>query len=354
VSVPGLPARESFCYPLPMKALFIGGTGLISSAVSRLAVERGIELTLLNRGQRGEFFPQGARQIIADNQDPRALKEALRGHTFDVVADWIAYTPAQAALDIELFFGRAGQFFFISSASAYQKPATHYLITESTPLANPFWQYSRDKIACEELFLSAYRDKGFPVTIVRPSLTYGVTQIPASVGSWNHPWTLVDRMRRGRPIIVPGDGTSLWTMTHNSDLAKGFVGLMGNIRAIGHAFHITSDEVLTWNQIYGLIGAAAGAPPDIVHVASDFIAAFDPEAQGNLTGDKAQCGVFDNSKIKAFVPGYTATVPFAQGVRESVQWFEKHPERCTIDEAFNTLCDRIIAANTTARASAQP
>jgi nucleoside-diphosphate-sugar epimerase len=336
-----------------MKALFIGGTGLISSAVSRLAVERGIDLTLLNRGQRGEFFPRGARQVVADHRDPGAVREALKGQSFDVVADWIAYTPAQAAQDIELFMGRAGQFFFISSASAYQKPAAHWLITESTPLANPYWQYSRDKIACEDLLMREYREKGFPVTIIRPSLTYGVTQIPAAVGSWNHPWTLVDRMRRGGRIVVPGDGTSLWTMTHNSDLAKGFVGLMGNVHAIGHAFHITSDEVLTWNQIYGLIGEAAGARPELVHLASDFIAAFNPEDLGNLTGDKAQCGVFDNTKIKMFVPGYLATVPFAEGVKESVRWFEKHPERCTIDDAFNALCDRMIAATDSALEAAR-
>jgi nucleoside-diphosphate-sugar epimerase len=331
-----------------MKALFIGGTGLISSAVSRLAVERGVELTLLNRGQRGEFFPKGAKQLIADHRDPRAVQDALRGLSFDVVADWIAYTPEQAAADISLFSGRTGQYFFISSASAYQKPSTHHLITESTPLANPYWQYSRDKIACEDLLMREYREKGFPATIIRPSLTYGVNQIPAAVGSWNHPWTLVDRMRKGKRIVVPGDGTSLWTMTHNSDLAKGFVGLMGNIRAIGHAFHITSDEVLTWNQIYGLIGAAAGTEPDIVHVTSDLIAAFNPEDVGNLIGDKAQCGIFDNSKIRTFVPGYLATVPFAEGIRESVRWFEKHPERCTIDDAFNALSDRIITAQESA------
>ncbi len=337
-----------------MKALFIGGTGLISSAVSRLSVERGIDLTLLNRGQRGEFFPPGAQQIVADIGDPAAVKKALRGKSFDVVADWIAYTPDQAARDIELFAGSAGQFFFISSASAYQKPPAHYLITESTPLANPYWQYSRDKIACEDLLMREYRERGFPVTIIRPSLTYGVTQIPAAVGSWNHPWTLVDRMRRGRKIVVPGDGTSLWTITHNSDLAKGFVGLMGNVRAIGHAFHITSDEVFTWNQIYGLIGAAAGVQPDIVHLASDFIVAFNPDDLGNLTGDKAQCGVFDNTKIKTFVPGYVATVPFAQGVRDSIQWFERHPERQTIDQEFNSLCERMIQANDSALRAARP
>jgi nucleoside-diphosphate-sugar epimerase len=324
--------------------LFIGGTGLISSAVSRRAVESGVELSLLNRGQRGEFFPGGAKQITADHRDPAAVREALRGLSFDVVADWIAFTPEQAAADISLFSGRTGQFFFISSASAYQKPSTHHVITESTPLANPYWQYSRDKIACEELLMREYREKAFPVTILRPSLTYGVSQIPAAVASWNHPWTLVDRMRKNKKIVVPGDGTSLWTMTHNSDLAKGFLGLMGNVRAIGHAFHITSDEVLAWNQIYGLIGAAAGAAPDIVHVTSDMIAAFNPEDLGNLTGDKAQCGIFDNSKIKSFVPGYVATVPFAEGVRESVRWFEKHPERCTIDDAFNAHSDRMIAA----------
>jgi nucleoside-diphosphate-sugar epimerase len=336
-----------------MKALFIGGTGLISSAVSRLAVERGIELTLLNRGQKDEFFPRGARQIIADYRDPKAVREALGGQSFDVVADWIAYTPEHAAQDVELFSGRTGQFFFVSSASAYQKPPTHYLITESTPLANPFWQYSRDKIACEELLLRQYREKGFPVTIVRPSLTYGVAQVPAAFGSWEHPWTLIDRMRKGRSVVVPGDGTSLWTMTHNSDLAKGFVGLMGNIHAIGHAFHITSDEVLTWDQIYGLIGAAAGTRPDIVHVSSDFIAALEPEQRGNLIGDKAQCGVFDNTKIRTFVPGFTATVPFSEGVRESVQWFERHPERCTVDERFNALSDRIVAAHRAALESAR-
>ena len=334
-----------------MKALFIGGTGLISQAVSRLAVERGIELYLLNRGRRGEFFPAGARQIVADARDGASLRKAIGAMEFDVVADWIAFTPDQIESDIELFKGRAGQFFFISSASAYQKPLTHYLVTESTPLANPFWQYSRDKIACEEMLNRAYREEGFPVTIVRPSLTYGDTQIPAAVGSWEHPWTLVDRMRRGKKIIVQGDGTSLWTMTHNSDLAKGFVGLMGNMHAIGHAFHITSDEVLSWDQIVGAIGRAAGAEPKIVHVASDFLAAADPEALSGLLGDKSQCAVFDNSKIKAFVPGYVATTPFSEGIARSVRWFEAHPEICTIDDAFNDFSDRVIAAQEKALAS---
>ncbi len=331
-----------------MKALFIGGTGLISSAVSRLAVERGIDLTLLNRGQHGDFFPRGARQVVADHRDPRAVREALKGQSFDVVADWIAFTPDQAARDVELFTGRTGQLIFISSASVYQKPPSNWLITESTPLANPFWQYSRDKIACEDLLMREHREKGLPVTIVRPSHTYGVTQIPAALGSWTHPWTLIDRMRRGRKVVVPGDGTSLWTMTHNSDFARGFVGLMGNVRAIGHAVHITSDEVLTWNQIYGLIGAAAGAKPDIVHLATDFIIAFSPDDLGNLTGDKANCGVFDNTKIRTLVPGYVATVPFGEGIKETIRWFEKHPEGQTVDDAFNARCDRMIEANESA------
>ena len=327
-----------------MKALFIGGTGLISSGVSRLAVERGIDLTLLNRGQRDEFFPRGARQITADARNPAAVRSALGKEKFDVVVDWIIYTPEQLAADLSLYAGRTSQYIFISTASVYQKPATHYLITESTPLFNPYWQYSRDKIACEQMLMREYQEKGFPVTIVRPSLTYGPNQIPAAVGSWNYPWTLVDRMRKGKKIIVQGDGTSLWTMTHNTDLAKGFVGLMGNIRAIGHAFHITSDEVLTWDQIIRAIGAAAGADPDIIHIASEFIAAFSPDHLGNLLGDKAQCGVFDNSKIKSFVPGYVATLPFSEGVRQSVKWFENHPERCGIDKDFNALSDRIISA----------
>jgi nucleoside-diphosphate-sugar epimerase len=328
-----------------MKALFIGGTGLISSAVSSLAIERGIELYLLNRGRRGDFIPAGAKAIVADVQDRRALRKALEGLNFDVIVDWIAFRPDEIEADIELFRGKTGQFIFISSASAYQKPATHHLITESTPLSNPFWQYSRDKIACEEALNRAYRDSAFPVTIVRPSLTYGDTMIPAAVMSWNHPWTLVDRMRKGKKIIVQGDGSSLWTMTHNSDLAKGLIGLMGNARATGHAFHITSDEVLTWDQIVMQIGAAAGVRPAIAHVTSDFLAAVNPDDLGNLIGDKAQCGIFDNSKIKAFVPGFVATMPFSVGVARSVAWFEAHPERCTIDAAFNELSDRIIAAN---------
>jgi len=327
-----------------MKLLFIGGTGLISEAVSRRAVEQGHELVLFNRGGRSAFVPQGAQVRVGDIRDRAAAAAALQGLEFDVVVDWIAFTPEHAQLDIELFSGRTKQFVFISSASAYQKPLQHYIITEQTPLVNPYWQYSRDKIACEQLLLEAYAASGFPVTIVRPSFTYGDTMIPAALNSWHHPWSLVDRMRRGEPIIVHGDGTSLWTMTHNNDFAKGFVGLLGQPQTIGEAYHITSDEVLTWNQIYQAIADAAGAEPSFVHISSEAICSFNEEAVGNLLGDKAASGVFDNSKIKSVVPDFTATVPFAEGIRRTIAWFERHPERCTVDAAWNEEMDRIIAA----------
>ncbi len=327
-----------------MKVLFIGGTGVISSGVSPLVVQNGMELYLLNRGRRGELVPRGAQVITADVADRASVKAALKGKTFDVVVNWLVFTPEQVEADLELFRGMTGQYVFISSASAYQKPPTHSPITESTPLVNPYWEYSRNKIACEERLLREHRQAGFPVTIVRPSFTYGLTMIPAGYQSWTHPWTLVDRMRKGKKIIVHGDGASLWTMTHNTDFAKAFVGLLGNPAAVGHAFHITSDEALTWNQITLAIGAAAGVQPQIVHVSSDFISAFDPEARGGLTGDKAHCAIFDNSKIKSFVPGYTATVPFSQGIRWSVEWYEKHPALCTVDEEFNRKVDRILQA----------
>src|SRR3984885_6048503 len=255
-----------------MKVLFIGGTGIISTACTKLALERGIELTLLRRGQRAANFPDHVRTIALDIADEVAVARALREQKFDVVVDWIAFTPAHVERDISLFRDRTGQYVFISSASAYQKPVGHYLITESTPLANPYWQYSRDKIACEELLMKAYREEGFPITIVRPSLTYGDTQIPLAVNSWLKPYTIVDRMRRGKKVIVPGDGTSLWVITHNSDFAKGLIGLLGHRQAIGNAFHITSDEAMCWDQFYRLTAEAAGADPELVHIPSDFMA----------------------------------------------------------------------------------
>ncbi len=327
-----------------MKVLFIGGTGIISTASTRLAAERGMELTLLRRGQRAAGLLENVRTIQADVHDEAAVAAALGSQTFDAVVDWVAFTPDDVERDIRLFRGRTNQFIFISSASAYQKPVGHYLITESTPLANPYWQYSRDKIACEERLLKAYREEAFPVTVVRPSLTYGDTQIVLAVNSWQNSWTAVDRMRRGRKVIVPGDGSSLWVITHNSDFAQGLVGLLGHRQAIGHAFHITGDEAMTWDQFYRITAEAAGVEARIVHIASDFIGACDPDQVGSLTGDKAVSVVFDNSKIKRFVPGYCARIPFARGIQRTVDWFDADPRRKVIDEAANASWDKLIEA----------
>ncbi len=327
-----------------MRILFVGGTGIISTAVSALVCERGYELTVLNRGIHAAPLPAAAQVITADIENSDAVMQALRGAAFDVVVDWVAYVPAQVERDLQLFRGHTRQYVFISSASAYQKPPSHYLITESTPLANPFWEYSRNKIACEERLMRAYREEGFPVTIVRPSLTYGDTQIPLAVNSWQKPYTAIDRMRRGVPVIVPGDGTSLWVLTHNTDFAKGFIGLLGLPQAIGHAFHITSDEVLTWEQIYRITAEAAGVvDPKLVHIPSDVIAETIPEAVGSLIGDKANSAVFDNTKIKTFVPGYCATTPFAQGIRRTLAWFDADPARRQIDTAATADWDEVLA-----------
>ncbi len=326
-----------------MKVLFIGGTGLISSACSQLALERGVDLFLLNRGQRTDT-PAGATAIIADTNNRESLESALAGLRFDVVVNWIAFTPEQIERDIALFSGRTDQYIFISSASAYQRPVGHYLVSESTPLANPYWQYSRDKIACEDRLMRALREDGFPVTIVRPSLTYGDTQIPLVMNSWQKPFTIIARMRQGRPVIVPGDGSSLWPITHNSDFAKGLVGLLGHQQAIGHAFHITSDEALTWDQLYAATAAAAGVPARIVHIAADFICACLPDMTGSLIGDKCSSVIFDNSKIRRFVPGYLATTPFKLGIARTVAWFDADPQRQQIDTESDQKIDTLIDA----------
>jgi len=326
-----------------MKILFIGGTGIISTACTALAAMRGMDLTLLSRGQHKTELPPGVKTLIADVNDP-ALLQKLEHESFDAVVDWVAFTPADIERDLKLFRGRTRQFVFISSASAYQKPQTHYLMTESTPLANPHWDYSRNKIACEERLMLAYRDEGFPITIVRPSLTYGDTQIPLVLNSWQQPYTAVDRMIRGQTMVVPGDGTSLWVVTHNTDFAKGFVGLLGNQQAIGHAFHITSDEVLSWDQLYRIVGVAVGVEPKLVHIPSDFIVACVPQDEGTLLGDKSVSVVFDNSKIKRFVPGYCATTTFAEGVRRSLAWFNADPSRKQIDHQVNANLDKLISA----------
>jgi nucleoside-diphosphate-sugar epimerase len=327
-----------------MRVLFIGGTGIISTACTELAAQRGIDLTLATRGRRAADLPPGVKTLTVDMDDAAGAAQALGGATFDVVVDWIAFTAAQIERDLNLFRGRTGQYVFISSASAYQKPSGHYLITESTPLANPYWQYSRDKIACEERLMQAYREEEFPITIVRPSLTYGETQITLAINSWAKSYTAVDRMRKGKKVIVPGDGSSLWVITHNTDFAKGLVGLLGNPQAVGHAFHITTDEVMTWDQFYRIVGAAAGVEPELIHIPTDFIGACLPDKLGGLKGDKAVSVVFDNCKIKRFVPGYCATTAFAEGIRRTMAWFDAEASRRQIDADANERWDQLIAA----------
>jgi len=329
-----------------MKILFIGGTGLISSACSQLVVERGHELMLLNRASSTKYpVPAGVTVLPADiHADETQLTRLLSGHRFDAVVDWIACSVADIERDLRLFQKTTAQFVFISSASAYQKPPQHYLITEETPLDNPFWEYSRNKIACEERLMKACRADGFPVTIVRPSLTYGPSQTAIIGASWLHPYTIIDRMKHMQQVIIPGDGNSLWVMTWNGDFAKGLGGLLGNPKSIGEAFTITSDEVLTWNQIVLELYEALNIEPNIIHIPSDFIVAHDPDSIGSLTGDKSNSVVFDNSKIKRFVPDYQCEVRWAEGIRRSLAWFEADPVRQTIDTQMNARWDRIIEA----------
>ncbi len=321
-----------------MKVLFIGGTGFISTSVSHMAVERGIELYHLNRGSKKA--PSGVTHLVADFHNKKEVNNVLKELEFDVVVDWIAYKAADIQRDIDLFEGRCKQFVFISSASAYQKPVSDYVITESTPLANPYWQYSRDKIACEALLMQAYRESGFPVTIVRPSLTYA-PQFPIAIGGWGC-YTLADRLLKGLPIIVHGDGSSLWVVTHAEDFAKGFLGLLGNYASLGHAFHITTDEVLTWNQLYETIADALGVKAKIVHMSSDFISEVLPDMRGGLLGDKTWSVVFDNSKIKRFVPEFQASIPFREGIRRTLAWFDEDDTRKRIDANVNAEMDLLL------------
>ncbi|UQN09086.1 SDR family oxidoreductase [Deinococcus sp. QL22] len=320
-----------------MNVLFIGGTGIISSACSELALAQGIELFLLNRGESSRPVPDGATVLHGDIRDPASVQAALGDLTFDVVVNWVAFTPEHIETDLKLFAGRTRQYVFISSASAYQKPLGHLPITESTPLHNPFWQYSRDKIACEDRLTRAYREDGFPATIVRPSHTYDRTLLPMDGG-----WTVVDRMRRGKPVIVHGDGTSLWTLTHHRDFAVGFVGLLDRPAVIGEAVQITGDEWLTWNQIFELVARAAGAEAKIVHVPSEMIAAFAPDWGAGLLGDKAHSVVFDNSKIKRLVPEFRATIPYARGVQEVLAWYDANPAHQVVDAKLDGLMDEMI------------
>ena len=324
-----------------MRVLFIGGTGVISSACTELAVARGFELFHLNRGTRQVAVPPGVTTLHGDIRKPAEVAEVLKPYRFDAVVEWVAYDPEHIDTDLRLFAGKTEQYVFISTTATYQKPPVNYCLTESTPQYNPCWEYAQLKIACEERLRAAYREQGTPMTIVRPSHTYGDIKIPYVVGSG---YIVVDRMRRGKPTIVPGDGQSLWTMTHNTDFAKGLIGLLGNPRAIGESFHITSDEVLTWDQIARIIGQAAGVQPRLIHIPSDLINHYDAALGANLLGDKACNAVFDISKIKRAVPGYLATTSFADGVRQAIAWHDANPEQQQISADLDATLDRIIEA----------
>jgi nucleoside-diphosphate-sugar epimerase len=321
-----------------LKVLFLGGSGVISSACSALAVRRGIDLTVLNRGKTGiRPLPPEVRSVQADVRDPAAVRAAIGDADFDAVVDWLAFTPEHVRTGMEVFRGRTGQYVFISSASAYQTPPARVPVVESTPLRNPFWQYSRDKIACEQELVAAYREDGFPATIVRPSHTYDRTLVPFDGG-----WTVLGRMRQGKEVVVHGDGTSLWTLTHHEDFARGFVPLLGHPRTLGEAFHITSDDAPTWDRIAHSLAAALGVQARIVHVPSDAIAAADPDWGAGLLGDKAHSMVFDNSKLRRVVPDYVATIPFEQGAREIVGWHEEDPARQRVDARLDAVMDRLV------------
>lgn len=323
-----------------MKVLFIGGTGNISTPSSRLVLEKGMELYLLNRG-KSKVEIEGAKSIIGDINKPGDLSE-LKKHEWDVVVNWIAFTPEDIERDIALFKGKTKQYVFISSASCYQTPLSYPVITESTPLCNNLWDYSQGKIKCEDRLLKAYREEGFPVTIVRPSLTYD-TVIPIAIGGFNK-YNTAKRILDGKEIIVHGDGTGLWTVTHSDDFAKGFVGLLGLTQAIGHAFHITSDEILSWNMIYKILANALGREAKVVHIASDFICKVEPSFTGTLLADKAESVIFDNTKIKTFVPGFRATIPFAEGIVRTLNWLQEKQERQNIDSETEAKIENVLKA----------
>jgi nucleoside-diphosphate-sugar epimerase len=326
-----------------VKILFIGGTGIISTACTKLAIARGLDVTVLNRSKRGSI--EGAKTLVADISDTSAASRVLDDTAWDAVVDFIAFTPEETRAHMSLVQGKTKQYVFISSASAYQKPVRYGLIGETWPMANPHWDYSRNKIVCEELLLKAHRDSGFPATIVRPSLTYGDTNIPLAVNSWLKSYTAVDRMRQGLPVIVQGDGLTFWTVTHNTDFAKGLLGLLGKPGAIGEAFNIMSEEAPTWNEIYQMTAEAAGVPsPKLVHIASDFVMSCLPEMTGSLIGDKSNTALFDCSKLRAIVPDYAATTPFREGIARTIAWFDADPSRKVIDHEANALWDKMIAA----------
>ena len=328
-----------------MKVLFIGGTGTISMAITRLLAERGDELYLLNRGSRNDALPSGVKTITADISNEQDVLEKLGDMTFDCVGEFIGFVPAQLERDYRLFAGRTKQFIYISSASAYQKPLQNYVITEETPLENPYWEYSRNKKACEEYLFDRYRQDGFPVTIVRPSHTYDERSVPLGVHGKGGSWQVVKRIMQGKQVIIHGDGTSLWTITYNSDFAKAYAGLVGNPEAIGEAFHITTDESVSWNTIYGAIAEALGVELKPYYVSSEMLAALgrDYDLTGSLIGDKANSVVFDNSKVKSLVPDFKAEISAVDGIKMTVKNILAHPELQNDDDEFDAWCDKVIA-----------
>ncbi len=337
-----------------MRILIIGGTGTISSAITRQLAASGQDLWLLNRGTRKQEVPAGVKQIVADISNEEEVERLLGDMQFDAVCEFIGFVPEQVERDIRLFKGRTRQYVYISSASAYNKPASNHVINEGTTLANPYWEYSRNKIACEELLMKEYRENAFPVTIVRPSHTYCERSVPVSVHGLKGSWQVLKRMIDGKPVVVQGDGSSLWTLTWNEDFARGFIGLLGNPKAIGEAFQIMSDESLTWNQVYKCVADALGVAFHPYYVSSEFLAAVAPKEYdftGNLLGDKSVTVVFDCSKLKRVVPGFQATTRFHEGVRRCVAYLLSHPELQVEDEEFDAWCDQVIAVQEQAKAA---
>ena len=329
-----------------MKILLIGGTGTISGAIAKLLAQRGDDLTLLNRGNRAEDIPAGAKVIYCDINNEALVEEKLAGERFDAVCQFVGYKPEHVQRDYRLFAGKTKQYIFISSTAAYQKPVLNYRMTEQTQMCNPYWDYAREKAACEEFLMQKYRDEGFPVTIVRPSHTYGERSVPLAVRGKKGSWQILKRMMEGKKVIIHGDGTNLWTLTHNSDFAKGFVGLIGNPVALGEAFHITSDESVTWNQVYQIVADRLNVPLHAYHVSTDFLSAVNPphDYWGSLMGDKANSVVFDNTKLKKAVPGFQATVSVAEGIANTVDYVLAHPQCQADDPEFDDWCDKVINA----------
>ena len=338
-----------------MKILLIGGTGTISGAIAKLLAQRGDDLTLLNRGNRAEDVPAGAKVICCDINNEALVEEKLAGECFDAVCQFIGYKPEHVQRDYRLFAGETKQYIFISSTAAYQKPVVNYRMTEETAFCNPYWDYAREKAACEEFLMQKYREEGFPVTIVRPSHTYGERSVPLAVRGKKGSWQILKRMMEGKKVIIHGDGTNLWTLTHNSDFAKGFVGLIGNPVALGEAFHITSDESVTWNQVYQIVADRLNVPLHAYHVSTDFLSAVNPphDYWGSLMGDKANSVVFDNTKLKKAVPGFQATVSVAEGIANTVDYVLAHPQCQADDPEFDDWCDKVINALENAKKSLQ-